>query len=106
MAVERLRRTIPSMDNPETRERTRRRDLLELRKHLDAQKMWQSEVVKQDDVLNDPLRTSEHERAKRLKAIAARALALTREQAETMMKILDLEDDKEQIERQLAALDH
>lgn len=93
------------MTDQDARERNRRLDLLELRKQLDARKYWQGEIERQQNVLDNPRRTAQHSTANRLKGMADRALALTEEQISTMMAILNAEDDKEEIERQLAALD-
>jgi hypothetical protein len=93
------------VNDQDARDRQRKLDLLELRKQLDARKYWQGEIKKHQSVLADPGRSGQHKTANELKAMAERALALTEEQISTVMALLNVEDDKDEIERQLAALD-
>lgn len=99
-----LRRTIPAVDDQDARERTRKLDLLELRKHLDGQRAWKREIADLEKVLADPARTREHENCRELLALAQRALCLSKDQAARCMRVLNLRDDQDEIDRQRATL--
>ncbi|MDH2406081.1 hypothetical protein QCM77_40320 [Bradyrhizobium sp. SSUT18] len=85
---------------------TRKQELLRLRDHLDKLREIEKEVSDMEQVLADPDFAEHHHHAERRLTLAQRAHETFRQLVAIDIDILGLQDDKQELERQLAALDN
>lgn len=84
---------------------TRKQNLLRLRDHLDKLGQIEAEVSDMEEVIQDPSFAEQHHHAHRRLALARRAQETFKELVAIDMEILNLHDDKQEVEEALAALD-
>ncbi|WP_445490606.1 hypothetical protein [Rhodopseudomonas sp. RCAM05734] len=100
-----LRRTIQVVNNDEARERTRKLDLLELRKYLDRRREWEDEISSMQETLRDPAYAVDHKAAKRRLELATESLEICNQLISAQLETLGIRDERQELERQLAALE-
>lgn len=84
---------------------TRKQELLRLRDHLDKLREIEKEASDMQQVLEDPDLSEHHHHAQRRLILANRALETFRQLVAVDIEVLGLQDDRQELERQLAALD-